>query len=343
MNLARPDHAREIRHAMSDPLDVCTRLGLIGARGTYTRQTGGGVLVRCPWHKDRTPSCSIRRGPDGTIAIKCHGCQATGDLFSLIAITQGLDTRTEFREVLKAAAEIGGLSSIANEIETGSFKPERPVIPPPPPVQERTYPPEREVMAVWQSADRVDLDAECVAWCESRSLDAETIADADLARAIPVTAILPRWASYHRESWTRTGHRMIVPMRDAHGKIRSVRATRIVTGEAPKRLPPGGCKATELVMADAFAVAMLDGTFKPTRVVITEGEPDFLTRATRKNVGGIVAVLGIVNGTWHEQLADRIPDMTTVIVRTDHDAAGDAYAQLIQASLKSRCFIQRGG
>jgi hypothetical protein len=77
------------------------------------------------------------------------------------------------------------------------------------------------------------------------------------------------------------------------------------------------------------------------RVVITEGEPDFLTWAVRGEVPRTLAVLGIGGtGQWAEALADRIPDDTIVIVRTDPDDAGDAYAAEIVASLRGRCDVR---
>jgi hypothetical protein len=135
---------------------------------------------------------------------------------------------------------------------------------------------------------------------------------------------------------------VILPVYDAGGVIRSVRA-RAITQMAPtdpKALPPSGHASRGLVLADALAAQMLAYGAWPERaekrVVIAEGEPDFLTWGMRATV----AVLGIAgNGQWTESIAQRIPPGTTVIVRTDQDDAGDLYAEVITRTLWGRCTI----
>lgn len=339
--VSRPDHAREVRYALTDPAGVCEQLGLLGGRGTFTRQAGG-VIIRCPWHDDRSPSCSVRRGPDGTIAVRCHGCGQTGDVLSLVAVANGLNTRQDFRNVLRAGAEIAGLWGVVDELRGVAPVAERPKPVAPPPEPERTYPPASEVAGLWSAARPVHEDPDAAEMLAARGLDAELVATDDLARALPADASLPWWASYRREPWTKTGHRVIVPMRDATGAIVSVRAWRVGEGESPKRLPPGGHKATALVMACPLALAMIAGTFDARRVVIAEGEPDFLVWATRPTRAPI-ARLGIVTGSWTDAIASKVPSGAEVFVWTDRDAAGDAYAKTIWQTLRGRCFVRRGG
>lgn len=342
MNATRPDHAREIRYALTDPYALCARLELLGGHGTFKRQAGG-VIIRCPSHKENTPSCSVRIGPDGTIAWKCFGCQAGGDALSLIAIAHGMNARTDFRRVLVIAAEIANLHDVANEISRGAERAERPAPKPPAPQPERTYPPFDEVSRIWDKALPVTDDAATSAYLTSRALDPETVAMDDLARVIREDAVLPRWASYERVSWTKTGHRLVVPMFDYNGALRSVRGCRIIEGKTPKRLPPGGHKATAIVMACPNALAMLRGNFEPSEVVIVEGEPDFLTWATRKTTA-VTARIGIITGSWTLDFARRCPRGASVWIRTDHDAAGNKYADLLQRTLRwSGCFVRRGG
>ena len=66
-------------------------------------------MIRCPWHDEKTPSCSVTRGNDGTVRARCFGCGATGDAFTLVAQVYGLDARHRFLEVLDAAADLAGL------------------------------------------------------------------------------------------------------------------------------------------------------------------------------------------------------------------------------------------
>jgi DNA primase len=45
-------------------------------------------------------------------------------------------------------------------------------------------------------------------------------------------------------------------------------------------------------------------------------------------------VLGIVSGSWTDELAQRVPAGTRVLIRTDADAAGDKYARRIAETLR---------
>jgi len=341
VNVDRPNYAREIRFALTDAMALCERLGLT-ARGTFTRQPRGAI-VRCPWHEDRSPSCSVRLGRDGTIAVRCHACGATGDALSLVAQVHGLSLRANFRDVLLAGAELAGLHGIVAELESGRVDSARSpaVAPRHEPEPERDYPDSVELSALLSTCVPTAESPEVAAWIRSRGLDPVAVDSAGLAVALPSDGrLLPRFATYKGRSWVETGHTLIVPMRDAYGAIRSVRAGRVGDGESPKRLPPGGHKATALVMADPLGVAMLTGEARPNRVTIVEGEPDFLTWATRPKRRPF-AVLGIVSGSWCPAIDARIPKGTTVVIRTDNDRAGDAYAAQMKATLRRGRFVSR--
>ena len=103
--------ADDINRRLDDPHALCDDLGLLtGRRGVdWQTQTGRGVKVRCVWHDERTPSLSITRGPDGTIRANCFGCSTTGNVFDLIAATQGWEKRARFRDVLDVAADLARL------------------------------------------------------------------------------------------------------------------------------------------------------------------------------------------------------------------------------------------
>lgn len=341
MTTSRPDYAREIRNALVDPLALCDRLGLL-ARGTFQRQPRGAI-VRCPWHEDRSPSCSVRVARDGTIAVRCHACGATGDALSLVAQVHGINLRRSFRDALATAAEVGGMHALADEIRAGKPNDSRvaivaPVVAPEP---ERDYPSAGDLSALMAATIPVTESAEVASWLNARGVAPEHVVANGLAVALKRDArLLPRFATYKGRSWVETGHTLILPMRDVYGAIRSVRAGRVVDGDSPKRLPPAGCKATALVMADALGVEMLAGTASPRRATFVEGEPDFLTWATRPH-GASTAVIGIVSGSWNAAFAERVPSGATCMVRTDHDAAGDRYAAELQRTLRRGRFVVR--
>jgi hypothetical protein len=98
-----PD-SRSIKSALADPEKV---LGLLGLLDGAKRQAHG-FLVLCPWHSERTPSCSVKLASDGTLAAHCFGCGVGGDVLSLVAAARGLDTRRDFGRVVEIAADLAG-------------------------------------------------------------------------------------------------------------------------------------------------------------------------------------------------------------------------------------------
>jgi hypothetical protein len=129
--------------------------------------------------------------------------------------------------------------------------------------------------------------------------------------------------------------------------MRSVRAWCVLAGKDPKRVPPAGYRAAGLVLACPNAVAMLATARAPegtrARVVVTEGDPDFLTWATRYSDASedAPAIFGVVSGSWSTEFAERIPVGSKVIVRTHADVAGDGYARLVQRYFEGRCDVWR--
>ena len=328
--MTRPDYAREIRGELRDPKRLCEALG-IDLRGSK-RQAGDGLVVRCPNHEELTPSCSITRRESGTIGVRCFGCDWSGDALDLVALVRQIP-RSSFRDVLAEAAEIANRRDLADEIRNGSPAPDRPPPRPlPAPEPSKPYPSKAELRAVWERATPVTADTAVSGYLVRRKLDPELVAARDLARVL--RAPTPEWAMYGRRTWLDTGHRMIVPVYDAWGNGRSVRACRVVDGDTPKRLPPKDRRAAELVLANRAARAMLRGD-NPGKIMIAEGEPDFLVLSTVQDED--VPVLGIGSGSWTDNFAAAIPRNADVYIYTDPDPAGDRYAAKIIDSLGEKC------
>jgi len=340
-----PDRAGDLRRRLVDAREVCAGLGLVdGARGQSR-----GLLIRCPWHTERTPSCSVRVAADGTLAVKCFGCGTSGDVLSLVAAARGLHTRRDFPEVLRIAAELAG--AVLEELPGAGLRSRptpkrnpRPELPPFP----------RGVGSLWEGCRPVTDDSEVAGWLSSRALDPSMVEDRGLARALPLEATPPTWARFKGRTWTEAGYRCVLPMLDETGALRSVRVRRVANGEGPKAVPPTGFRAAGLVMADALGQLLLEmgrppdfwPTGVPLRVIIAEGEPDFLTWATHYGDAAETApaVIGITAGGWTDAIAARIPKGARVVIRTHHDGAGEQYARAIQVSLRGRlCSVVRGG
>jgi hypothetical protein len=202
---------------------------------------------------------------------------------------------------------------------------------PPPP--ERCYPERNELDRLWSACTPVAEDDAVSAELTRRGLDPAHVGRLQLARVIPPDHSLPTWARYQGRTWNGTGHRMLVRAWDSYGAFRSVRAWRVVPGETPKRLPPAGRKAAELVLANRVGVEMLRGNPAGSRVIITEGEPDWCVWSAENP---LEPVIGVGSGSWTEAFAARIPYGAEVTIRTHEDAAGEKYAQAIIKTLSAR-------
>ena len=336
--MTRLDYAREVKVALNDPKRLCQALGI--AKGAEKQATG--LLICCPAHGERHPSCSVTRAKDGTVRVKCFACDFSGDALHLIGQVKGLRTNDagDFREILSWGARIAGLHSLEAEIRGDAPASEtrhRP-LPQPPPEPEREYPPQAEVKSLWDCAGPAADDRMASEYLVWRRICPVEASQRKLARVIVADQRTPSWARYRGMSWQKTGHRLILRVFDAVGRPRSVRAWRITDGDTPKRLPPGGYRASELVLANHAAWEMLSGRdTEPRTIVVVEGEPDFLTHATRT----YDAVVGLMSGSWSSKFADAVPSGSEVVVRTHHDSAGDRYARIVTNSLAVRCAVWR--
>ena len=331
------DFARQVRWAFDDPRKVARALGL----DKGAKPQAGGLIVCCPAHREKTPSCSITRGRDGTIRARCFGCDWSGDVLTLVAEVYGLSIGRDFREVCATAAGLAGRQDLAAAIRDESGLTSAPPVPPPrwDPPPPRDYPPLTEIEALWDEAGPVAYDQDTTRTLVSRRLDPVEVDGRRLARVIPKTSQAPSWARYGGKAWAETGHRLLLRMWDANGKLRSVRAWRVTDGDSPKRLPPAGHRASDLVLANRAGVAMLNGRRAARRVVVVEGEPDWMTHALVQSPD--VVVLGVVSGSWGQAFADRIPARCEVTIRTHADEAGEKYADTIARTLGERCEVWR--
>lgn len=98
-------NAADFDRALPALPELARRLGLELAPRP---RTASRVMVACPWHHERTPSCSIVRR-DGRVLAHCHGCHEGGDLLDLVAAVHGLDVRRSFPRVLEVTAQLLGV------------------------------------------------------------------------------------------------------------------------------------------------------------------------------------------------------------------------------------------
>lgn len=340
------DTIDDIRRALSSPRDVADKLGLRG------RVEGHGFKAVCPAHGDRSPSLSLTVGPDGTLRVRCFGCELAGDVFSLVAAVERLETGRDFPAVLEAAARIAGVT-LTDRPSGAPRAPRAPLPPPmpagPPPLDDERF---AEIVAPLLTMGRLDTDDEvrergrsavCGDVCDylaSRGL-------LDLARAEGWAALPPQGPS--QASWVamlvdlfgeddvkRTGlvpvgedgaivprgfvqggARLVIPWRRPDGVITTLQRRRL-DDQKPKYVSPMG-RAPRF----PYGIERL-GAWDPTiPIVLVEGAID--TEAMRvicARQGTPAVVLGIqgVQGwrsEWCEYFRGRVTAVAFDNVPTD--------------------------
>lgn len=305
-----------------------------------------GSLSPCPScgrtkrgkHDHRGP-IGVRRDDAGWV---CHRCEARGDPITLAAwLVEGRPKPVNWRRIWAECCSAGLCDSPV------SSKPRR---------QNRTrllpksktyaprYPSAKDVLALWERCTSVTRDIEVAAWLARRSLDPETIARLDLIRSLPAShAQLPNWARMGKRSWAQSSHRIIVRFWNAHGELATLHARATRADIKPKGISPRGFDIQGTIMADRHGWELLRSGSTDRHVLIAEGVPDWLVWSTWAQRTGSTApaVLGVISGSWTDELSMRFPDRAKVLIRTHSDKAGDKYAEKIAASLVSRCTVLR--
>ena len=342
-----------IQSAERDVLTVAAAFGVTVKRNGLAPCPACGAETRHTKTRDRRSAVGVR--PD-RLGWRCFQCDASGDAVTLAAYlvtgdrtpTSAVRDRLEElglvavngrqngRLAREQAASIGkGAAAAPKALEAHS--------------RASSVPPS-ELLELWSSCRPVSGDAEVSAFLRGRALEPGLVELFDLARALPTSAELPSWARCRGRGW-REGWRLVVPMLGAAGKLVNLQARAVCELDAglPKGANPKGGSPRGAVMACPLARLWLAGSklgdgreaeeeLVRVGLVVSEGVPDFLTWATNWSDAAedAPAVIGIVQGSWDEELAARVPDGCRVTVATHHDAAGDMYANAVAESLAKR-------
>ena len=328
-----------VKAALSDPLDVCRRLGL--EHGAWKQS--GGLHIVCPAHADRGPSCSVTRGRDGTLRVKCFGCTLSGDIFDLVAAVEHLDRTNDFAAVLAAAARLASVS-----LEERPRQPAPPAAPPGP--EQLDAEAFDALVAPLLHLGRLETDQEIeeregvspitedvVAYLSGRGL-------LDVARAEGWAALPPpgpaqeSWVAmlldvfgpelvarsglvHHGATFLHAESRLVIPWRDQVGRVVTLQRRRLDDDHKPKYVFPPA-RAAKL----PYGLHRLG----PGPIAWVEGAVDTGALAELCSARGqIVNVLGIpgVQG-WRSSWA-RLCEGREAVIALDADDAGErAIAQL---------------
>lgn len=323
-----------LRNALSSPEDVCARLNLTMAK----KRTARGVMVRCPdpRHPDRTPSCHVRVGPDGTLQWRCHACGAKGDVFTLVAVVRGLDVDREFAAVVRAAEDLAGGAA--------PMPPAKRL----PPEPRRLSPIEFSAIAavlvrMGNLGERTSSDV--ARYLDDRGLLEPAARDGWFALPLPVyqdewCRMLVDFTDAEHPPFTRQQlglsglftddlrrflfpeNRLCIPWRDPLGRIATLQRRRLGSGgdAARKYVFPSGP-----LRRHPYGVERLRAHVP---VVWCEGAVDVLARRELDRRAGIVRdVLGVPGvGNWKTEWAT-LARNREALVATDADEPGDLAAK----------------
>ncbi|MCP4437094.1 MAG: hypothetical protein GY913_21690 [Proteobacteria bacterium] len=286
------------------------------------------TISPCPacGRRGRDSACRIYRAKDGTPKWKCWhaSCDGRGDGIDLARYVISGDLRNWYAERGWCERRAGGGRSELVEL------------PPPPP--EPGYVPEDDLRCLLGQCGPGLYEPDVGRWLHYRLGD---LAERTgwLVLSLPKNARCPDWARVGRDhnerSWAQGGFRALFPVWNHQGQLRSIRARQVVRAAAKvKCIPPRDHKAGGTVLANPAALAWLRARGTPQRIVVTEGEPQWLAWSVAST--GSVAVVGITSGSWTQDFADRVPDGCQVLIATDLDKAGEGYAALVRATLEGR-------
>jgi len=341
--MKRHDRAPELRQRLSDPRDLCRRLGLI--KGAQPQ--AGGLLVLCPAHSERTPSCSVTRGPDGTVRVRCFSCDFSGDALDLVAAVFRLSR--DFEQVLERAAELAGMTLVAEVfgVNTPRTRPsEGPALPDP-----IFHAIATDLLTMGRLdggayVNDVETEDVCLYLDQRRLLDD---ARAEGWAALPppgerakewARELVERFGEENakasgllrktRGSWsfTHPENRLLIPWRSPDGAVYTIQRRRLDDASGteakyviPKGRAPRHCYGCERITA-GLPIAIVEGAFDVLalrRIAADEGEK--------------ASIVGIP-GTSNIELAAKVPVSEVAILALDSDAAGTAANKALRRVLK---------
>jgi hypothetical protein len=284
----------------------------------------------------------------------CFQCEASGDAVDFVAYHVG---GQRFRD----------LDSFRREEVRAWFDPTSmiAVVPPkrlqrPPSVAwenaDCVYPPRDQVQQLWDSCVPVDHDDDALAYLAHRKiLGIEQLVAHDCVRALPEAAMCPDWARFEGQTWTASGHRLVIPLYDFLGDMRSLVGRSVEREPRVKSVGAAGFQRRGLVMAATYAREMLVAgpqarmhRLEQFRLAVYEGEINWML-GVASGADDVIeedfqpaafrGALGIFSGSFTRDIASRVPRKTDVRIRTDADEAGEKYAAEITEQLNGRTTI----
>lgn len=364
---------------LKTPKIVVERLGLLDG----ARPDGEALHARCkgPGHKskgDTNPSFKLDTSHEtGRVTGHCWVCGWHGsspiDIAGAVRLGMWHELKgKDFRDALEEAARVAGVDLSKFAVAKG--RPRKPLTDE---IRDEmatirsrllplTFLPEGRSEPWWH--------AEVADYLRGRGLDPvkvdalrhvgasgpETMVAGCLGADVTMVGTKPLGVVSRKEgSWDATGHRLILPLFAAGGRLAGL-VGRSTNGSDPKSLGATGTAGVGAVMASPLGRLCLASrdtlterwaTVRETRlhlpdyprVIVCEGEMDFLSVATHAETEGAL-VLGVKSESWDVTISGCVPTGSDVYILTHSDDPGCRYRDKIAASLTGRrIYVRHGG
>jgi hypothetical protein len=172
-------------------------------------------------------------------------------------------------------------------------------------------------------------------WMAANMFDLRLHARLGSLLALPENATVPPWASFKGKSWAEAGMRLLAPLCDDEGVMRSVVAQGVA--EEGGAAVPAGCSHEGLLVSCPEGRNLLAGRDKPSRVIITGDFCTWLRWVERsQRADEKTAVWGVLPASWTPSLAAKIPIGSRVLVVSRGNTEPTKRQNKVIASLQPR-------
>lgn len=285
------------------------------------RQRGSSADFACPGcraetrhHKSRDRRGAVGVRPNG-LGWRCHQCSIGGTAFDLACWSVGGGAWKSLSASQRDAVRAWCGAPIAMNLELVRAAPELP------------YPDVRDVMGLLRRCIPVTRDSEASAYLRAECIDPRLATESGLCGVLPYGTQLPGWGWF----WLKPDfdNRMLFPLIDVDGQVRSVAARRMHDGDKPKSMGPKGHRRSGLVFACQPLRLHLRGkrASSATHLVFVEGEKK---HALRSLAGDGALVVGVESGGLTPEFMERMPkSLERISILTDADTGGVKHANSI--------------
>ncbi|MEM6731304.1 MAG: DNA primase, partial [Myxococcota bacterium] len=304
---------------------------VIGRR-VQLQQRGKRFLGLCPFHNENTPSFSV--SPEKGLYY-CFGCHASGDVFTFIKETEGVD----FPEAVRMVAREVGIELEPESPEEAAKRKRAQAV-----ARANEYAHAYFQEQLWNETGR-----EARAYLEERGIPEHQAKKRHLGFGGPEGGLLkyleakkvPNELAAKAGLVAESGRalfdeRLVFPIADTQGRLAGFGGRRLGEGFGPKYINTReGPLFSKRTLLYGWGVAR-DAMRRTKRAVVVEGYTDVLA-LQRADIEEAVASLGTAFTEEHAQLLARFADEVVVVL--DGDSAGEAASReatekLLHAKLK---------